>query len=136
MKSSFAKGAALIACVVLVPALLAGCSSSGGTASAPAPATSAPAEETITVEYTILVIPAEDYPDVEAGQQVTVSDGSGTLLGIGDLSGSNGVYEATFEAKKSSDGFYVVEMGRRGELSYQESDVVDGVLTVSASLGM
>jgi hypothetical protein len=90
----------------------------------------------IQVKYTILVFPAKDYPDVEAGREVKVTDGAGTLLGFGSLTGTDGVYEANFVIHKSSDGFYTVTMGRRGDLNFKESDIKNGVLEVSASLGM
>jgi hypothetical protein len=83
------------------------------------------------------------YSDIDNGTEVDVMNGSGKLLGTGNLSrsGSSGgsvcTYSATFTANRSADGFYRVTSGNnnRGYLSYKEADVQHGTLSISASLG-
>ena len=81
------------------------------------------------------------YGDFDDGTVVTVESGSGEVLGVGILDGSpvgyRCVYSADFSADRSGDGIYVVTAGNgnRGELTYTDSDIEDGVLTVSANLG-
>ena len=81
------------------------------------------------------------YGDFDDGTVVTVQSGSGEVLGVGLLDGRPDgyrcVYSAEFTADESGDGIYVVTAGNgnRGELTYTDDDIEDGVLTVSANLG-
>lgn len=83
------------------------------------------------------------YADVTPGASVRVEDGSGTLLGSGILGAgsSSGYgrceYDANFEVDPSDDGTYRVTIGNghRGYLSYDDSDISGGTLTVPATLG-
>jgi hypothetical protein len=78
------------------------------------------------------------YPDVTDGAQVKVTDGSGSLLGYGSLKAkepASYTFLSTFPVKTSPDGFYVVTLGNRGGLNYGKSDVINGVLSVTAQLG-
>lgn len=100
----------------------------------------------ITVDFSIDVDKAcydtsFGYGDFDDGTVVTVASGSGDVLGVGLLDGSpvgyRCVYSAEFPADPSEDGIYVVTAGNgnRGELTYTDSDIEDGVLTVFAELG-
>jgi hypothetical protein len=132
--------AAIIVLVVTVLAALfvwmrmdaASTASSGGTS------IEAPRDGTVRVQYVITAWGGrEKYPDVRTGVEVKVTDGSGGLLGYGRLAQDEpGSYEfmADFDIKQSTDGFYILNLGNRGELSYSQSDVVNGVLQVAAQL--
>lgn len=95
----------------------------------------------IEVDYSLIILDdcsSWGYDDVTAGSQVEVTDGSGKILGFGDLQEvGECMYEATFKVDKSTDGVYRVTTGNenRGYLNYSRDDVVDGKLTVSATLG-
>ena len=134
MRSSVVHAGVALSAVALA---LSGCSSSGSSApasSAAAPASSAAAaDEKIDVEVTILV---RGSSSVDDGTEVRVTDGSGNLLGFGALSNCSAC-SASFEAKKTTDGFYQVTVGGLDSpLSYTEADVVGGVLEVGASVGL
>ena len=101
---------------------------------------------TITVNYTLEVVSDsycsdfantgyDDIPYADA----ELYDGSGTVLGFGALDGgvdtdTSCVFSATFTADESSDGTYRITAGNsnRGFLNYDDSDVIDGVLSIDA----
>jgi hypothetical protein len=141
---------------VLVVAVAASCGGGG--------------DDSITVAYTVTVerpctiadegnlegIGDSGYGDIP-GAEIEVFDGSGTLLGFGNLAaigfqelGALGekdefgqaagtcTFDAEpFDVKRSEDGIYRVTAGNenRGFLNFNEDDVDDGTLTVFASLG-
>lgn len=73
---------------------------------------------------------------VDDNTEVRVSDGSGNLLGFGQLSNCPACKD-TFEAKATTDGFYQVTVGGlNSKLSYTDADVKNGVLEVGGSIGM
>lgn len=108
---------------------------------------SAMGSQTVMVDFTIDVDKgcydtSFGYGDFDDGTVVTVESGSGEVLGVGRLEGSpngysNCEYTAQFEVDESEDGIYVVSAGyaSRGEKTYDESDIEDGVLTVDLYLG-
>lgn len=108
------------------------------TPSASGPSVEAPREGAVQVQYVVTAWGGrEKYPDVSTGAEVKVTDGSGRLLGYGRLTQDEiGSYEfsADFDIKESTDGFYIVVLGNRGELSFSQSDVVNGVLQVTSQL--
>lgn len=73
------------------------------------------------------------YSDIGTGTQVTVTDESGTVLGIGDL-GQQGQCRWSFLVLNVPAGhrFYGVGIGRRGTIQYTEAQLRAGV---SLSLG-
>lgn len=109
----------------------------------------------ITMEYSVTLRLRSDndiscrgdhggYNDITNGAEVEVTDGKGTLLGVGDLlldgtssTGIECVYRSSFPIKTSSDGFYRATSGNanRGYLTHPASEVSDGKLTVDAVLG-
>lgn len=105
-------------------------------------------EDSVTVDYTITVDKDCDdtslgYGDLDTGTGVEVVDGSGDLLGfatlgVGTDAGVAGCeYRASFEISPAGDGIYRVTAGNenRGYLNYDDEDIVDGTLQVTASLG-
>ena len=105
--------------------------------------------KSVVVNYTLEVIAdqyCEDfyqtgYSDIPYATAEVV-DADGTLLGFGTLDGGTDtdtscVFSTVFEVKSSSDGVYRITAGNanRGYLNYSDSDVSDGVLTISASIG-
>lgn len=105
-------------------------------------------DQKIRVDYTLEVVTDDScaafsstgYSDIPyAGAELY--DGSGNLLGFGSLDGGTDLSDsctffASFEADRASDGIYRITAGNenRGFLNYGSSDVVNGVLTVSAVL--
>lgn len=84
----------------------------------------------------------DGYSDIDLGTEIEVVDGSGNLLGFGNIEdsknvGSSCLYSASFTIEPSPDDVYRVTAGNesRGYLNFRSSDVVDGTLTVESSLG-
>ena len=81
------------------------------------------------------------FSDIAQGLAVTVRNESGTILGTSRLgAGSRNVSgnrcEFTFVVRGiPKSAFYSVEVGRRGELTYSHSEMVQKSWRVTASLG-
>lgn len=98
----------------------------------------------------------QDYPDINAGTQVTLRDSTGATVGLSRLtqgrhllgwsesgipvySSSDSfmedlcVYEFEFEDVETDDEFFSIEIGKRGELQYTREQLETA--GVQASLG-
>lgn len=81
------------------------------------------------------------YGDIESGLAVVVKDGSGIILATGNLengqrspAGGSCTFDFRIRDIKQS-GFYSVEVGRRGSLSYSHSEMLSNNWSVAFSLG-
>ena len=78
------------------------------------------------------------YSDIGEGAGVTVTDGAGTVLATGSLSGGGGTaYECNFNfAIEVPDAdFYRVEVSHRGEMTYSRQQMDEGWWMIFLTLG-
>jgi hypothetical protein len=80
------------------------------------------------------------YSDLREGASVTVYGKSGERLGLGSLDSSYGeegfcIFSYSIPDIPAGEGFYSVEVTHRGELSGAESEVEDGHLRISGTIG-
>jgi hypothetical protein len=80
------------------------------------------------------------YADIAAGTQVTVTDGSGAILGLGTLStgapGDGTACRFAFTPISVADrDFYGIEVARRGVVRYSRADLAAKGWRVSLTLG-
>lgn len=80
-----------------------------------------------------------DFSDIAAGAAVTVSDQSGTILGLGQL--DPGMVTASEECEFlftipdiPSKPFYQVQVGHRGEMTYSASQLAANAWVIGFSL--
>lgn len=110
----------------------------------PIPSTRA---ETIKVEFSLEKGGSCTYGEIQQGDTVIVKSGAGAIIGKGELSGEE-IYRknvspsmgclltSTFTVPKDSQGIYQVGVeNSEGSLTYDQGDVVNGVLTVQTSFG-
>lgn len=83
--------------------------------------------------------PGGGYDDIEDGAQVTIKDGSGKLLAVGNLTGGTVAMDGVsfkFEVPKVKEtAFYQVEVAHRGGVNYPIADMESKDWTVSLNLG-
>jgi hypothetical protein len=140
----------VVSILVIVLGAVALAARGGGSEGNPTTASTAPkSKPEHRVRYTVEVDKSCDdfdtgYDDIDVGTEVEVVDGSGTLLGVGEIvhaypSGARCQYSSEFfDVKKAEDGFYRVTAGNenRGYLNKSEEDFSgSGTLVVNASLG-
>jgi hypothetical protein len=79
------------------------------------------------------------YDDIDEGTQVTVTDGAGKTLGVGNLGiGRNESGSCSFEfsiPNVADADFYKIEVSHRGELSYSKKELVAKNWRVEVALG-
>jgi hypothetical protein len=82
------------------------------------------------------------YEDISRGTPVTISNGSGDVLGAGSLGAGTRVGETltctwtvTIPGVPSGERFYTAEIGRRGEITQSESEMVAAGWSFAVSLG-
>lgn len=80
------------------------------------------------------------YVDIQAGLDIVVRNGSGTIIGTDFLTyergrSSDAGCSFSFEVDVPDTDFYSVEVGSRGELTYSRAEMVANAWTVSLTLG-
>ena len=78
------------------------------------------------------------YSNIHPGAEVMVLDGSGAIVGVGDLSRGDGttvlcIFGFTVPVKQAD--FYTIEIARRAGPTYSHDELVADEWTVSLSLG-
>ena len=109
-------------------------------------------EEMIQVDFSLEIGGAcsrvsGPYTEIHAGSNVLVSSGAGAILGKRQLDeeeiyrenampSMRCIYTSTFTIPTDSQGIYQVGVeNSEGSLTYDESDIVNGVLTVDTVIG-
>jgi hypothetical protein len=83
------------------------------------------------------------YDDIDSRTQVTVTDGDGKLLATGSLGSGQlkpgtttvCIFPIVVDDSLPKKGFYKIEVGRRGALSYSYSDMQQRDWAVAFTLG-
>jgi hypothetical protein len=79
------------------------------------------------------------YADIKVGTQITVTDQTGTIIGLGELEPidlpdeDRCVFTFTIDVPEAT--FYTVAMGRRGDLTYSKQDLEDAGWHVDLVIG-